>query len=171
MDGFTPFSRSSTLYSCWPVFMMPYNLPPTKCMKEDITFLALVIPSPKDPCAKINVFMQSLIEELKVLWQGVEAYDSHLNCRFNLRAAYLWSIHDLLAYDIWCGWCVHGRMCCPICMGGLQAYRLKHGKRKHFLICTDVSFSPIILLGKIQCHFGKAGGLEMGIQSDKQVKI
>jgi hypothetical protein len=100
MDGFTPFSKSSTLYSCWPVFMMPYNLPPTKCMKEDITFLALVIPGPKDPCAKINVFMQRLIEVLKLLWHGVEAYDSHLNCRFNLRAAYLWSIHDLLAYGI-----------------------------------------------------------------------
>jgi hypothetical protein len=24
-------------------------------------------------------------------------------------AAYLWSIHDLLAYGIFFGWCVHGR--------------------------------------------------------------
>jgi hypothetical protein len=65
-------------------FIMPYNLPPTKCMKEEVMFLALVIPSPNDPCTKINVFMQPLVEELKVLWKGVEAYDSHLNCRFNL---------------------------------------------------------------------------------------
>jgi hypothetical protein len=48
------------------------------------TFLALVIPSPKDQCMKINVFMQLLIEELKVLWQRVKAYESHLNCRCNL---------------------------------------------------------------------------------------
>jgi hypothetical protein len=75
-DGFTPFSRSSTSYWCWPVFLMPYNLPPTKCMKEEVTFLALAIPGPKDSCTKINVFMQPLIEELKVLWQGVEAYDA-----------------------------------------------------------------------------------------------
>jgi hypothetical protein len=42
-DEFTPFSRCSTPYSCCPIFMMPYNLPPTKCMKEEVTFLALVI--------------------------------------------------------------------------------------------------------------------------------
>jgi hypothetical protein len=41
---------------------MAYNLPPTKCMKEELTFLTLVIPGPKDLCTKINVFMQSLIE-------------------------------------------------------------------------------------------------------------
>jgi hypothetical protein len=56
--------------------MMPYNLPPNKCMKEGVLFLALIVPGPKDPVTKINVFMQPLIEELKALWQGVEAYDS-----------------------------------------------------------------------------------------------
>jgi hypothetical protein len=45
-DGFTPFSRSSTPYSCWSVSMMPYNLCPTKCMKEEVMFLALVILGP-----------------------------------------------------------------------------------------------------------------------------
>jgi hypothetical protein len=28
MDGFTPYTNNSTSYLCWPVFMMPYNLPP-----------------------------------------------------------------------------------------------------------------------------------------------
>jgi hypothetical protein len=37
---------------------------------------------------------------LKQLWVGVEAYDYHKKQKFNLRAAYLWSIHDLLAYGI-----------------------------------------------------------------------
>ena len=27
-DGFTLFSTSNSSYSCWPVFVMPYNLPP-----------------------------------------------------------------------------------------------------------------------------------------------
>jgi hypothetical protein len=66
------------------------------------------------------------------MWEGVEAYDSHLNCRFNLRAAYLWSIHDLLAYDIWCGWCIHGRLRCLICMSESKAYRLRHGEKETF---------------------------------------
>jgi hypothetical protein len=39
-------------------------------MKEEVMFLALVILGPKDLCTKINVFMQLLIEQLKVLWKG-----------------------------------------------------------------------------------------------------
>jgi hypothetical protein len=58
-------------------------------MKEEVMFLALIVPGPKDPVTKINVFMELLIKELKMLWQGVEAYDSHLKCCFTLRAAYL----------------------------------------------------------------------------------
>jgi hypothetical protein len=111
---------------------MPCNLPPNKCMKEGVLFLALIVLGPKDPVTKINVFMQPLIEELKVLWQGVEAYDSHLKHSFTLRVAYLWSIHDLLAHGIFSGWCVHGRLRCLICMGDSQAYRLKHDKKETF---------------------------------------
>jgi hypothetical protein len=33
MDGFQPYSSDSTTYSCWPVFMMPYNLRPNKYLK------------------------------------------------------------------------------------------------------------------------------------------
>jgi hypothetical protein len=101
-----------------------YNLHSSK------TFLA---PSLKDPLTKINVFMQPLIEDLKVLCQGMETYDSHLNCRFKLRVAYLWSIHGMLAYGIWSGRTIHGRLRCPICMGDSQAYRLKHSKKETFL--------------------------------------
>jgi hypothetical protein len=32
-DGFHPHSDASSPYSCWPVFVMPYNLPPNKCLK------------------------------------------------------------------------------------------------------------------------------------------
>jgi hypothetical protein len=30
-DGFQP--QASNLYSCWPVFIMPYNLSSNKCLK------------------------------------------------------------------------------------------------------------------------------------------
>jgi hypothetical protein len=78
MDGFQPHSIDSNPYSCWPVFVMPYNLPPDKCLKEEFIFLTLVISGPKEPKKQINIFLQSLFEELKVLWSGVDAYDSHL---------------------------------------------------------------------------------------------
>jgi hypothetical protein len=32
-NGFQPHSTDSSPYSCWPVFIMPYNMPPSKCLK------------------------------------------------------------------------------------------------------------------------------------------
>jgi hypothetical protein len=67
MDGFQPYNSDSTAYSCWLVFMMPYNLPPNKFLKEAFIFLILVIPGPKDLKKQMNIFLCSLMEELKEL--------------------------------------------------------------------------------------------------------
>jgi hypothetical protein len=104
--------------------MMSYNLPPNKCLKEGFIFLALVISGLKETKKQMNIFLHPLMEELKQLWQGVDAYDSHLKCLFNLRAAYLWSIHDYLAYSKFVGWCVHDRLNCPVCIDKSDAFRL-----------------------------------------------
>jgi hypothetical protein len=114
---------------------MPYNLPPNKYLKEWFIFLALVIPGPKEPKKQMNIFLRPLMEELKELWQGVDAYDSHLKYRFNLRAAYLWSIHDYWAYGKFVGWCVHGRHNCLICMDDSDALRLQHSRKFPFFDC------------------------------------
>jgi hypothetical protein len=68
MNGFQPYSYDSSTHSCWPVFMMQYNLPPNKYMKERFIFLALVIPGPKEPRKKTNIFLRPLMKELKELW-------------------------------------------------------------------------------------------------------
>jgi hypothetical protein len=62
----------------------------------------------------MNIFLRPLMEEMKEPWQWVDAYDSHVKYRFNLRAAYLWSIYDYLAYDKIFDWCVHGRLNCQL---------------------------------------------------------
>jgi hypothetical protein len=82
------------------------------------------------------------MEELKELCQEVDAYDSHLKYQFNLRAAYLWSIYNYLAYDKFIGWCVHGRLNCPICMDDSGAFRLEHGKKITFFDCHQ-RFIPL----------------------------
>jgi hypothetical protein len=89
MDGFQPHSRASSLYSCRLIFVMPYNLPCNKCLKQGFVFLALVILGPNEPRKQMNIFLHPLMEELKELWQGVDAYVSHLKCQFNLHATYL----------------------------------------------------------------------------------
>jgi hypothetical protein len=135
MDGFQPHSEVSSLYFCWPVFIMPYNMPPNKCLKQGFVLLVLVILGPKELRKQINIFLHPLMEEMKELWQGVDAYDCHLKCRFNLRVAYLWSIQDYLAYGKFAGWCVHGRLNCPICMDDTDASRLQHDKKVSFFDC------------------------------------
>jgi hypothetical protein len=115
--------------------MVSYNLPPNKCLKEWFIFLALMILGPKEPKKQMNIFLCSLMEELKELWQGVDAYDSHLKCLFNLRAAYLWSIYDYLAYVNFFGWCVHGRLNCLMCMDESDAFKLQHNKKVSFFYC------------------------------------
>jgi hypothetical protein len=65
----------------------------------------------------------------------IDAYDHHLKCLFYLCAAYLWSIHDYLAYDKFVGWCAPGRLNCPICMDDTDAFWLQHGKKVSFFYC------------------------------------
>jgi hypothetical protein len=91
--------------------------------------------------------MQPLIEELKPLWVGVEAYDCHKKQKFNLRAAYLWSIHDFLVHGIFSGWCVHGNLTCPICGKDTDYFVLNLGRRYAILIVIDIFFLRTTPLG------------------------
>jgi hypothetical protein len=83
-DGFDPFSTNSAPYSCWPVFPVSYSLPPSLCMKFEFMFLCLIVPGMEAPGLGINVMLKPLIEELKQLWIGVEAYDCYKKQKFNL---------------------------------------------------------------------------------------
>jgi len=134
-DGFSPFNVTASSYSCWPVFAIPYNLPPSLCMKYESMFLCLIIPGPDHPGTKLNVMLQPLIEELKELWRGVEAYDCHKKQKFNLRVAYLWSVHDFMAYGIFSGWSCHGELTCPICGKETDCFRLAFGGKICYFDC------------------------------------
>jgi hypothetical protein len=102
-DGFSPYNTSASSYSCWHVFAILYNLPPSLCMKYEYMFLCLIIRGPDHPGSCINVMLKLLIEELKQLWQGAKTYDYDQKQKFNIRVAYLWSVHDFKAYNIFLG--------------------------------------------------------------------
>lgn len=75
-DGFNPFRDLSSRYSCWPVILVTYNLPPWLCMLQENIMLTLLIPGPKQPGNDIDVYLEPLIEELNELWNnGVNMYD------------------------------------------------------------------------------------------------
>jgi hypothetical protein len=140
-DGFTPFAESAASYCCWPVVAIAYNLPPALCMKYEHMFLCLIVPSPDNPGPQLNVMMQPLIEELKQLWVGAEAYDCHKKKKFNLRAAYLWSIHDFMAYGIFLGRHVHEKLTCSICGKDTNYFHLEFGKNICYFDC-HICFLP-----------------------------
>ena len=54
-DGFNPFANLSSTYSCWPVMLVTYNLPPWLCMAKENVMLTLLIPGPKQPGNNIDV--------------------------------------------------------------------------------------------------------------------
>ncbi|XP_075112672.1 uncharacterized protein LOC142182321 [Nicotiana tabacum] len=129
-DGFNPFGTMRTAHSTWPVILMPYNLPPWMCMKQEFFILSLLIPGPKAPGNNIDVFLQPLIEELNELWDvGVETYDASIKEIFKMRAALMWTINDFSAYGTLSRWCTYGRFACPSCNINTQYKRLKHGKK------------------------------------------
>jgi len=71
-DGFNPYIQaSSSPYSCWPVIVTPYNLPPEMCMTKPFMFLTCLIPGPSNPKASIDVYLEPLIDDLNKLWNGI----------------------------------------------------------------------------------------------------
>jgi hypothetical protein len=134
-DGFDPFNTNSAPYPCWTIFDVSYNPPLSFCMKFDFMFLCLIIPGPKAPGPRINVMLKPLIEELKQLWTKVEANDCYKKQKFNLRATYLWSVHDFKAYNIFAGWSIHGELTYPICGSDTDCFCLMHGGKISYFDC------------------------------------
>jgi hypothetical protein len=96
-DGFNSFCNMSTSYSMWPVVLMPYNLPPWKCMKVPHIMLSLLIPGPTAPGNEIDVYLRPLVDDLHELWnEGVITYDALTQQTFKLHAALLWTVVQII---------------------------------------------------------------------------
>jgi len=67
-DGINPFGNLSTNYNCWPVILFIYNLSPGLCMKRKYMMLSMMISGPKQPGNDIDVYLNPLIEDMKLLW-------------------------------------------------------------------------------------------------------
>ena len=74
-DGFNSFGKMNLAYSRWPVVLTAYNLLPWLCMKSEYLMLTLLIPGPKSSWKHIDVFLQPLVEEPKMLITDVRLRD------------------------------------------------------------------------------------------------
>lgn len=134
-DGFNPFGDLSSQYSCWPVLLVNYNLPPSICMSKENMMLTLLIPGPKQPGNDIDVYLQPLIDDLKKLWiEGVETYDAFTKSNFNLKAVLMWTINDFPAYGNLSGYSTKGKKACPVCGVQTSSEWLPNG-HKHCYMC------------------------------------
>ncbi|XP_062014257.1 uncharacterized protein LOC133730737 [Rosa rugosa] len=134
-DWFNPHSSLSSKYSCWPVILVTYNLPPWLVMKRKHMMLTLLISGPKQPGNDIDVYLEPLIDDLKLLWEGVNGfYDAIKNETFTLRALLFWTINDFPAYGNLSGSIVKGYNACPICLDKIEPTRLVHGGKMAYTI-------------------------------------
>ena len=57
INGFNPFGIMSFSHNTWLVMLVPYNLPPWLCMKQQSFILLLLIPGPSSPGMDISVYL------------------------------------------------------------------------------------------------------------------
>ncbi|XP_060957897.1 uncharacterized protein LOC115712281 [Cannabis sativa] len=133
-DGINPHTSLSSKYSCWPVLLVMYNLPPWLVMKRKFTMLTLLISSPSQPGNDIDVYLAPLVDDLSRLWhEGVSAYDAFRKEEFNLKAILLWTINDFPAFGNLSGYSVKGYKACPICEERTCSMYLKHSKKMCYM--------------------------------------
>ncbi|XP_074266937.1 uncharacterized protein LOC141590230 [Silene latifolia] len=129
-DGMNPFRSLSSTYSTWPVILVTYNLPPSLCMKRKYMMLSLLISGPKQPGNDIDVYLEPLIDDLKLLWEkGVSVFDAYRNETFNLRAMLFCTIQDYPAYGNVSGYTVKGEKACPVCDDGMKGEWLSSSRK------------------------------------------
>ncbi|XP_057250626.1 uncharacterized protein LOC125497867 [Beta vulgaris subsp. vulgaris] len=151
-DGFSPFRNGHIPHSTWPVVLIPYNLPPWLCMKQHSLILSTLIPGPKGPKKNIDVYLQPLIEELKLLWNvGVETYDASRKEKFRLFASLLWTVSDYPAYGDLSGWSTGGEKGCPTCNSDTSSEWLRNGAST--VTCVIADFYPLIMNGGTMASF------------------
>ena len=142
----------AAIYSCWPVYVIPLNLPPGFCMQRHQMFLTLIIPGPNYPGKHMSVYMEPLVDDLLVAWNnGVRTYDVISKKHFNMHIWYHTSLHDLLARAIFCGWCVKGKWPCPVCRQRVTFIWLAKVTSMYALTNIGSSFVLITHTGKTLC--------------------
>ncbi|XP_021768950.1 uncharacterized protein LOC110733242 [Chenopodium quinoa] len=126
-DGMNPFSNQSSRHSTWPVILMIYNLPPELIMKRKYMMLTMLISGPKQPGNDIYVYLEPLIDDLKMMWEhGVEVYDAYCNEEFNLKALLFGTINDFPAYGNLASYATKGYEAWPVCQNNTFSFYLNH---------------------------------------------
>ena len=118
-------------YSCWPVVLVTYNIPPWLCMKRKFMMLTILVSGPHEPGNNIDIYLQPMIDDLKKLWEEGEpnVYDAYSKSYFTLKTILLWTINDFPAYGNLSGCVNKGYLGCPVCGDDTVAKHLTHSRK------------------------------------------
>ncbi|KAL8128020.1 hypothetical protein AgCh_014813 [Apium graveolens] len=101
---------------------------------DGMLMLTLLIPGPKEAGNNIDVYLQPLIEDLKLLWdQGEKMYDAYSQTYFNLRAMIFCTISDFPGYGNLSGYMIKGAKACSIYEDATIDLRLKNCKKNVYM--------------------------------------
>ena len=131
-DGINPHNNGLTnRYTCWPVVLVTYNLPPWLCMKRKFLMLTTLVSGPHEPGNNLDVYLQPMIEDLKKLWEEGEpnVYDAATKSYFTLKSILMWTINDFPAYGNLSGCVNKGYLACPVCADDTVAKYLPHSRK------------------------------------------
>ena len=93
-NGMNPFGDLSSSHNTWPVILSIYNLPPWLCEKHMYVLLTMIISRPRQPGNDIDVFLEPLVEDMKILSEeGVNMMDASLK-EFTLKEIIFVTITD-----------------------------------------------------------------------------
>ncbi|KAL0328191.1 UNVERIFIED_CONTAM: hypothetical protein Scaly_2251700 [Sesamum calycinum] len=128
-DRIAPHGQYGCMYSCLPVILNAYNLPPKICMSSEYMFLMMVIPGPSNPKCIIDIYLESLIEELQMWHMGILTRGNAKNKKSTIRTAFMWTVNDLPAFGMAFRWSTTGVMGYPICMKDTRAFYLENSRK------------------------------------------
>jgi hypothetical protein len=135
-DGMKPFGETGSSHSTWPLTLCIHNLPSWLCMKRKFIMMPLLIGGPVQFTEDIDVYLQTLIDDILVLWEkeGIRMWDEFQQQHFNLRAMLFITIQDGSGLGSISGKAFKGYKGCTWCMDetGEQITRTK--KIRKFLM-------------------------------------
>jgi hypothetical protein len=116
-DRLNLYGKLSSLHNTWPFILSIYNLPLWLCQKLRNLLLTMLISRLKQPSFDIDVFLEPFMDDMKVLWEGVEIIDGSLRKKFTLKAIIFVSITDYAGLFSLSGH-IKGKTGCIVCLDG-----------------------------------------------------
>ena len=135
--------------------------------EADVIYSFTDYPWKTSPGLNIDVYLQPLIHELKLLWDGVVVFYAYSNEYFNMRAVLRCTINDFPAYAMLSGWSTKGYKACPQCASDTHSYMFGGktcyvGTEDGYLIIILIVVRGIYLMGLR--NIGMFQLLQMGVK-------